>query len=170
LAYEVIRYMGKLPGKASHFTKMDAKFDEEYKKIAAAHQLEFYYEKEGKVYFMFSRIAPSIKVKRVGLGGYLERDATGEITVYKEVFRTWKMEEPVLAEKGLKLFSLMVNNKDLTPFYPENSGREEFIEFPDAYTHFDVEKRMWISSREDVLEPFYHLKGHPEQLENTDSL
>jgi hypothetical protein len=163
LAYSIIRYMGKLPGKANQKTKFDNTFDQEYKKTAAAHNMWFYhFDASNQLhYFLFTRIAPSIKLKYVAIGGYVKYNEQGLIEAYEEVFRTWKMPEQELREKSLLLFDRMVQQKDLSPYYPQNSGDEEFIEFPDPNTFFNKEKRMWESTLEDYMEPLYRNLGHP---------
>lgn len=160
LAYSIIRYMGKLPGKANHQTKFETHFDEAYREIAARHKLEFFHQTaDGKSFFLFTRIAPSIKEKYVAIGGYVMFDAQQNITDYAEVFRTWKMTSDELAPKSLLLFDLMVRGEDLSPYYTANSGNEEYIEFPDAHTHYDKEQRLWVSNLEDYMEPLYRNFG-----------
>ncbi|HMO39434.1 MAG TPA: hypothetical protein PKC76_17665 [Saprospiraceae bacterium] len=158
--YDIMRYMGRLAPQATQATKHEARFDEHYTKQVNAHRLDFYYAdaKSGFIYFAVSRIAPSIHVKRVTIGGKLKRNEEGEIAYYEEVFRTWKMLEAEHAEKSAMLFAKMVKGEDLSPYYPENSGKEEFIEFPNEDVYFDAEQRLWISRREDPLQPYYHLK------------
>lgn len=164
--YSVIRYAGKLPGKANHRTKFDTVFDEEYRMTAARHRLDHYAtdKEKNRTWFMLSRIAPSIKIKRVGVGGYVEKDADGNVLKYVEVFRTWKMEEDELAQKGKLLFNLMVKGDDLRPYYPENSGKEEYIEFPNAEAWFDTTEQRWKSSRDAVIESLYQLKEEGDSL------
>ncbi|HMN90369.1 MAG TPA: hypothetical protein PKD70_08675 [Saprospiraceae bacterium] len=158
--YDIIRYMGKLPGKANQMTKFEAVFDDHYREQAARHRLELYYNdaKTGDIYFLTSRIAPSIKVKRVAIGGKLRRDEQGKVVYYEEVFRTWKMEEPEMKEKSGMLFVKMLKGEDLSLYYPENSGKEEYIEFPNQDVYFDVAQRVWASRLEDPLAPYYELK------------
>jgi hypothetical protein len=138
-----IRYMGHLPKKANHLTKFDAVYDEYYSKLALDYTLEAYYTKGGFEYFLASRIAPSLKVKKVAIGVKMKRTPDGQLEYYEEVFRTWKFEIPEMLEKALMLFDKMVKGEDLSPYYPHNSGEEEFIEFPDAKVYFDVEERRW---------------------------
>jgi hypothetical protein len=149
LLEKIIRYTGHLPKKATHETKFDTTFNAFYAQELNKHRIDLYYrnERTGDTYLLVSRIAPSLTVKRVATGIHMRLDGD-TITYYNEVFRTWKMPEPELAEKGGMLFEKMVCGKDLSPYYPQNSGNEEYIEFPDPYTHFDVEKRHWVSSLE----------------------
>jgi hypothetical protein len=162
-SYSIIRYLGKLPGKANQLTKFDTIFDDAYRKTAEAHHMWYYHKdnKTQKQFFLFTRIAPSIKQKYVAIGGYVVFDENSQISDYEEVFRTWKMSEPELREKALLLFDLMVKDKDLSPYLPQNSGSEEFVEFPDPNTFFNKEKRLWESTLEDYMEPLYHNMGHP---------
>ncbi|MCL6259167.1 hypothetical protein M3O96_08715 [Aquiflexum sp. TKW24L] len=138
-----VRYLGHLPKNATHATKFDSSFDEYYSKLALDFSLEGYFEKDGYEYFLASRIAPSLIVKKVATGVKMQRDADGNITYYEEVFRTWKFEIPEMQEKGLMLFDKMVNGEDLSPYFPQNSGKEEYIEFPDAKVSYDVQNRIW---------------------------
>lgn len=139
-----VRYLGHLPKKGTHETKFDKVFDEYYSKLALDFTLEAYFEKDGYEYFLASRIAPSLKVKKVATGVKMKRDKEGNLVYYEELFRTWKFEIPEMLEKGLMLFDKMVNEEDLSPYYPQNSGVEEFIEFPDAKVFYDTNSRRWL--------------------------
>jgi len=165
--YDIIRYVGKLAGRANHETKFNQEFDIHYLELAANHQLPFYYIKEetGEIYFMITRIAPSIHYRKVAVGGKLTRNESGEITYYEEAFRTWKMEENVLLEKSHKIFSDYVDGKDLSKYYPENSGGEEYIEFPNEEVYYDTEQRIWISLRENPMQYLY--EGRTEPIQDT---
>jgi len=164
--YSIIRYAGKLPGKASHETKFDTVFNESYKAIALNHTLEYLVndKKTNRNYFMISRIAPSIKLKRVGIGGYSETDEYGNIVRYRELFRTWKMVPETLEIKGKTLFEKMISGEDLSPYYPENSGEDEWIEFPNKDTYFDTINLRWESTLDDFIEPLYQLKGKSKEM------
>jgi hypothetical protein len=159
LLRRIIRYVGKLPPRATHETKFASRFDEYYTELAERHRIDLYYQDEASQqgYLLVSRIAPSLYVKRVATGIRLQ--LTGDsLAYYEEVFRTWKMPEEELAEKGGMLFTKMVKGEDLSPYYPQNSGQEEFIEFPDENTYYDAGKRVWVMKQPDVLEPYYELK------------
>ncbi len=149
LLEKIIRYTGHLPKKATHETKFDTTFNEFYAQELAKHRIDLYYrdERTGDIYLLVSRIAPSLTVKRVATGIHMRLEGDS-IAYYNEVFRTWKMPEPELAEKARMLFEKMVRGQDLSPYYPQNSGNEDYIEFPDPNTRFDVEKRRWVSSLE----------------------
>lgn len=158
--YNIIRYTGKLPGKADHTTKFDSVFDPHYINLAAQHDLVYYVNdhKENKIKFLLTRIAPSIHEKKVAIGGQVQFDEFGKLIYYEEVFRTWKMLIPELEEKSTMLFKLYLENKDLSPYYTENSKGIEYIEFPNEHVRFDTSKRLWVSDLEDPLEPYYDLK------------
>jgi hypothetical protein len=138
-----VRYLGHLPRRATQATKFDPAFDEYYSKLALDFNMEGYFEKDGYEYFLASRIAPSLIVKKVATGVKMQRDPEGNICYYEEVFRTWKFEVPETQEKGLMLFDKMVKGEDLSPYYPQNSGNDEYIEFPDAKVTYDVQNRIW---------------------------
>lgn len=159
LLARIIRYAGYLPKKADDLTKFDTIYDSFYAEQAVKHRIDRYHRDSvtGDVYLLVSRIAPSLKIKRVAIGIHLRMEGDS-ITHYNEVFRTWKMEEAVLEEKGGLLYNLMAKGKDLSPYYPQHSGKEEYIEFPDEHTRFDVDKRTWVSDMENPLAPYYELK------------
>ncbi len=155
LLKKIIRYTGHLPQRATHETKFDSSFDAFYLDEMKKHRIDLYYHDQSTddIYLLVSRIAPSLRVKRVATG--IKMRLSGDsVAYYHEVFRTWKMEEPELAQKGQMLFGKMVRGEDLSPYYPQHSGKEEYIEFPDEHTHFDVEKRRWVTD----------LEVHPEQF------
>lgn len=143
LLLSTVRYFGHLPKRATHDTKFNGEFDEYYSKLVADYTLETYFPLDGMEYYMVSRIAPSLKQKKVALAIRVKRDADGNIDFYEEVFRTWKFELPEMLEKSKMLFDLLVTGGDLSPYYPQNSGIEEYIEFPDGRTYYDTENRMW---------------------------
>lgn len=158
ISYSLIRYLGKLPGKANHGTKFEAEYDSYYKNLAKSHELVYYQlnPKDNHHYFLFTRIAPSIHLKKVAIGGKLKVE-DGELTYYEEAFRTWKMLVPELEQKMDVIFKDYWNGDDLSKYYTKNSDGVEYIEFPDDDNYFDVEKRIWVSSI-DYLEPYYELK------------
>lgn len=161
--YSIIRYAGRLAPKSSHATKFNEEFNADYWKIATELRLDWYYSNpaDSFIYFGMSRIAPSMDMKRVSIGGKVRfsenveflTDVTKEdILYYEEIFRTWKMSDTELRKISGNLFDLMVKNEDLSPFYPENSDPDYIIEFPNTHTYFDVENRMWISTLENPAE------------------
>jgi hypothetical protein len=158
IKYSVIRYVGKLPGKANHGTKFNVDFDEYYIDLVKKHDLVYFVKnnKDDHYYFLFTRIAPSLHLKKVAIGGKL-RVEDGKLTYYEESFRTWKMLVPELEEKMNLIFKDYLDGKDLSKYYTKNSNGIEYIEFPDDQNYFDSEKRIWVSSI-DFMEPYYELK------------
>lgn len=150
---QIIRHCGYMPKKANDRTKFDAVYDTFYMDQATKHRIDLMYTdpKSGYTYLLVSRIAPSLTYKRVGIGIKMRTEGDS-LTYYEELFRTWKMTEEILAQKGGMLFGKMVAGKDLSPYYPQNSGEEEYIEFPDMQTRYSVEKRRWITEREFDIE------------------
>lgn len=143
--YEIARYIHKLPNRATDSNKFESQFDEYYITKTKFTTLENYYKAVGDtIYFQVSKIAPSMKVKKVATAGKLLKDASGKIVYYEEMYRTWKMEEPELAKKGKILFDALITVKDLSPYYSENSGNEEYIEFPDKNNKYDPKQRVWV--------------------------
>lgn len=157
---KLIRDIAKLPTEVSQQGKYHQMFDEYYEKEVSNHDLEKYYKnKDGKIYFLFTHISPSIKLKKVALGGYVVFSRDGKISDLEEVFRTWKHEPEVLAPIADMLFEKMVKGEDLSPYYTQNSGDEEIIQFPDSETYYDKKQRMWMSTRENPLKEFYDEKA-----------
>jgi hypothetical protein len=157
---KLIRYIGKMPSQATVNTRFHSMFNEHYESLLQDHQMHAYYKNAGgKEYFLITRTAPSIKVKRVALGGFVVFDDKGEIKELAEIFRTWKKEPEELMPIAEMLFAKMVKGEDLSAYYPENSGDNEIIEFPNAETYYSIEKRTWISSRENPLDEFYQEKA-----------
>ncbi|MFC4872280.1 hypothetical protein [Negadavirga shengliensis] len=146
--YAMVRYYGRLPKKfASHENKFEGRFDAHYRKHALEHNLLAYHKDcNEREYFLISREAPSLFEKYVATGIVMERDEAENIVYYKEVFRTWKMREPELQIKSMMLFDRMVQGQDLRPYYPQHSGTEEYIEFPDAVNAYDTRTRRWLHS------------------------
>lgn len=155
-----MRYMAELPGKSNQETKFDTIFDEHYLSKASEHHILYCYEVNDTNFLLVYRIAPSISEKFVGIGVKLVVNENDSILYYEESFRTWKMPLDLLTLKGRELFDLYVIGKDLAKYYPQNSGEEEWIEFPDENTRFDTTNRRWISDLEDVMEPYYQLKNN----------
>jgi hypothetical protein len=55
---------------------------------------------------------------------------------------------------AFKLFDEMVRDKDLTKYYPENSGDEYIIEFPSAEVYFDNNSRTWKRKGDSLIIEF----------------
>lgn len=158
LIYSIIRYAGRLAPQATHETKFESRFDDDYRKIVSDYTLHFIKKGESEnTFFLISRIAPSLYEKRIAIGGEM-RNENGSITFYKEHFRTWRMVEQEMLEKSTLLFGKMINNESLASYYPKNSGDKEFIEFPNEDVWFDTESRLWISRRVNPLDDYYQLK------------
>ncbi len=173
--YQISRYIVDLPKRGDHNNKFDASFDEHYRKGVDKYNLEYYHTDEsGHVYFMLTRIAPSVQEKYVALGGKFQPSEADTLNNYEEVFRTWKMTREEMEPKVAMLFEKMVNGEDLSPYYTMNSGNTDYIEFPDAETSYNKELRVWESSREDVLAPYRPTLGQggvtSPQTDSTDTI
>ena len=94
LKYQSARYYSQLNEKSNHENKFNQNFDEHYKKEAKKHQLLYYFKEKNTnyEYFALTRIAPSLKIKKVAIVGKLLRK-NNKIIEYEEKFRTWKMPE-----------------------------------------------------------------------------
>jgi hypothetical protein len=153
---QLIRYIGRKPEDASEQNKFESYFDKHYENEVKGYDLEYYSkQQDGKIYFLFTRIAPSNTLKKVGIAGYVKFDNKGKVVELEEVFRTWKQVPDRLNEINELLFAKMVNGEDLSPFYTENSNGVEYIEFPNQEVWYDKPTRTWKTSRIDPLEEFY---------------
>ncbi len=144
----IIRYMGHLAPKATHESKFMDEYDDYYQTLSLEHDLVFYHfnEDEDYIYFLATRKAPSLYGKQVATAGKVRFNDEGEVEHYMEEFRTWKMVPEELSKKSAYLFDRYINGQDLSPYYPENSGSDEFIEFPNQTTWFDDVEKRWMSS------------------------
>jgi hypothetical protein len=142
--YKVMRYMGRAPENVTFEERFYKGYDKHFHEQATQHRLDAYFISDDDThYFLISRRAPSLVDKRVATGGKMKLDAEGNLLEYEEVFRTWKMADKDLANKGVMLFDLMVKGQSLEPYLTKNSWPEEYIEFPDDRTYFDVTARVW---------------------------
>lgn len=133
-----------MPGKATHDSKFQSRYNEYYNKESLRYELIFYGQnpKTGAEFFTYLRPAPSIHEKYVAIGGEVLREKN-EVIKLTEHFRTWKMTREDLLPKAGILFGKMVKGEDLTPYYPENSGDEEFIQFPNKSNYYSTEEKRW---------------------------
>lgn len=147
--YSIIRWAGKRAPKVTDTTLYDPQFEDYYKKLAAKHELKSYYIDSftGLHYFMLYRIAPSIYVKKVALGGRLKYDDENNISYYEEIFRTYKMPEAELDEKATRIFQDLILTNSIDKYLFKNTQPEEYIEFPDDETYYDIDNREWVSLR-----------------------
>ena len=156
--HKLIRFVGRKPEDASHENKFHPYFDKFYENQVNQHELIAYHKNENKAFFVFTRIAPSVHLKKVAIGGYAQFDSNGELKNIVQLFRSWKLIPDSLQKRVELLFPLMVKGESLAPYYTENIGNTEYIEFPNNEVWYDVEKRRWTSSREDVLSEFIQAK------------
>ena len=147
--YSIVRYVDDLARNASQSTKFDTIYNAEYKKRASSMDLLFYHNDSLHkiVFFAVTKIAPSLKLKKVATVGHIKYDNNGAITKYEEGFRTWKMEPNELKKKTKLLFTKYLNKEDLSNYYTANSNPEFYIEFPDEATSFDTITRSWKTIR-----------------------
>ncbi len=156
---KVIRFLGKKPEDASHTNKFDPYFDDQYEKQVENYTLEFFHKAtNGKTFFLFTAIAPSIHLKKIAIGGFVQLSKKGDVNKYEELFRTWKQKPAELQPIALVLFNKMVYGESLDQHLTKNSENLGWIEFPNAEVHFDKEKMHWVSTRIDPLDSFYQEK------------
>jgi hypothetical protein len=139
----IVRYFEGLPKNVSHEKKWDTINNSYYqRKVKEAELIHYYKNEDGFIFFAISKIAPSLKLKKVATIGKLkiEKDS---IVYYEEICRTWKMELPELNLKSKILFDKIVLGKNIEEYYTKNSQPEFWIEFPDDLTYYDTEKRVW---------------------------
>jgi len=162
---KIIRFIGKKPEEATHENKFHSYFDNHYTNQASLHDLEFYHlDNSGKIFFIFTRNAPSLTLKKVGIGGYVKFDEKGDVSEFEEVFRTWKKKPEELKELNQTLFEKLIRQDDLSPFYTENSNGKEFIEFPNKDVKYNKETRKWESSLRDPIEEMLQHKQQEMKL------
>jgi len=154
----LIRYIGRKPEDASNENKFHAYFDEHYNKQINQHELTHYLQKDEKEYFVFTRIAPSLKLKKVAIGGWVKRSSNGEVLDLEEIFRTWKFEPEILSEKSDFLFAKVINGESIEAYQTNISGNTDYIEFPSDIVYYDKASMQWSSTQEDVLAEFIDLK------------
>lgn len=142
----IVRYIGKLPEKATAATRFEKKYDEYYRVLQSQFQLKQYYIDDSCHYFLVWRPAPSLQEKFVATGGKLKVDDFGNVIEFEEVFRTWKMVSDTLGRRGNLLFEKMVKGESLEVYLTSNS-KIEYIEFPDEYVFYDKKLRCWRSSQ-----------------------
>lgn len=143
VALKFVRYSDKLAPLSNHNTKFNKEFDSYYKRLAEDYNFMLLKrESDGSYYFLFSRPAKSITPMFEGIAGQLKLNDADSLTVYNEIFRTWKMPDKELRERGKMLFDRMVTKHDLSIFYPKTAG-DKYIEFPDGRFSFDIESRRW---------------------------
>lgn len=151
--YSIIRYYDKRPKKVKEDDKLNSEHDSIYKVKAQKSDLLFLYfdDKTKEYYFAVTRIAPSMKLKKVATVGRLKKDANDSIVYYEENFRTWKMEMNELKEKTSFLMTKFIKGENLKPYYTKNSQPEFWIEFPDDNNVYDIEKREWKTSLDEIF-------------------
>ena len=143
----IVRYIDKLPPRATHQNKFETQFDSIYLEKAKRLELVYYTKNDDTIYFAVYKIAPSLKVKKTATLGKLILDKNDSISFYEESYRTWKMEQPELNQKTEMLFRLFINNESLKQYYTENSNGNFYIEFPDEFTFYDKKNRVWVSKK-----------------------
>lgn len=149
---KIIHFVGRLPRRGDHTNKFENRFDAHYKELVALHDLKYYYTDSDTTYFLLTRIAPSIYLKKVAIAGKIVVNDNNEISYFEETFRTFKMEEPILMEKSETMFTDLINKKDLSQYEFVNTIPEEYIEFPDEFASYDSDIRQWVSTRENPIE------------------
>lgn len=157
---KVIRYIGRKPEEASQENKFHAYFDEHYEKEIKSMHLSHYFAHpiDGRVFFVYNRIAPSVQLKKVALGGYVSFNQHGEVKQLKEVFRTWKNIPEHIDSISTILFDKMIDGESLEPYWTKNTNNFDFIEFPSDNVWYDTISFTWKSSLEDPLNEFYEEK------------
>ncbi len=147
ILFQIVRHTGKLPDNKTHEQRFLPEMDSAHRahQIERNYRFEAYCVKKDTHYYMVSRIAPSLYEKRICLAGKIVFDQKGDIVEFEEVFRTFKMLDEERKRKSEMLYQLMLEGKDLSPYYFKNSKGEEFIEFPDEYNYYDKKQRRWIT-------------------------
>lgn len=141
--WKIIRYMARPPENLTFEERFYKGYDPYYEEQMKFHRLDAYFiDEDGTNYFLISRRAPSLKEKRVAIGGRVKFNTKGKVSSYAEVFRTWKLEDKLLIERSILLFDKMVKQESLESYLTKNS-KDEYIEFPDDRVFFDTAARQW---------------------------
>lgn len=152
--YSISRYINRLPNHVNHQTKFESKFDPIYQQMAAKNSLDKYYVGENDtIFFEISKLAPSLKIKKVATGGKLVKDKQGAIVYYEETYRTWKMDTTLLQERTAVFFDEMINHKSLRPYYTEQTNDDTHIEFPNNGTFYNKKTRNWELTTAVAVQP-----------------
>jgi hypothetical protein len=142
--FRILPYLAKLPRKATHETKFEPQFQEYYNGLLP----EFKFRalspaKDDAFYFLMDRPAPSLYGKRIAVAGKVKVDMESyEVMDYEEVFWTFKLKEPILTERAMLLFRMLLAGESLEAYLPMNS-EQEFIEFPDKHNAYNKAARKW---------------------------
>jgi hypothetical protein len=139
---KIVRYSAKLPPHSNHLTKFNTEFDGYYERAFELYNMRYHFAKQDTHFFLLMRNARSLWPAHEALGCKLVTNSKGQIIEYEEIFRTWKMAEDSLAERGLFLFELMVQNEDLKPYYTSFQG-DRYIEFPNDRFFFNKLTKTW---------------------------
>lgn len=150
LVYNTLRYSAKLPPTATHATKFNQGFNHYYRSLMPDHKLQCYYPNDSVNYFLITRQARSVTPMREGIGGKIKIDSKGNLLLYEETFRTWKMNADSLERRGRKLFNALVKGQDLSKYYTRHQ-RDRYIEYPDNRFYFDKTERRWHDKELDSL-------------------
>lgn len=139
----ILPYLAKLPRKATHQTKFEPQFQEYYNGLLPDFKFRALSPAEDAFYFLMDRPAPSLYGKRIAVAGKLKVDMnTYEIMEYEEIFWTFKLKEPILTERSMLLFRMLLKGESLDAYLPMNS-ETEFIEFPDKHNSYNKAARKW---------------------------
>jgi len=138
----IVRYASKAPQGVGNSEKFNNDFDEYYREKASQLRLQWLYQKDDDFYFLITQPAPSLTEKRNATGGIINLDKDGRVKYYEEVFRTWKMIPDTLARRGYYLFDKMVKGESLEKYLPASAG-DQYAEFPDDRTYFDIATLEW---------------------------
>jgi hypothetical protein len=142
LLKEIVRKTAKKPEGNISVAEREAYYQSKFRQ----YQWHFAHQSTKGFFFLVSRQAPSLHGKRVAIGGLFQSPDQMHILGFKEVFHTFKMKPNDLLRKSSVLFEKMVNDDDLSPYFPQNQkDEEEWIEFPDARSRYDSASQTWIT-------------------------
>lgn len=145
--YDIARYVCQLPKFATEATKFSSQFDAAYfENSQNTHLDKIYFTDKDTVYFEVRKLAPSIKKKYHATGGRLVKNKNNELIYYEEIYRTWKMDEKLLAKRTAIFFNKMIQHEDLSSYYTHNINDDTYIEFPNKNCIFDIGTRKWVLS------------------------
>lgn len=141
--FTILPYIAKLENGVNY----ENRFDASQKSYFEAQQNNFKFSMEryfitpdSTHYFLIWKIAPSLYVKKIAIGGRYKKDKNGKIYAFEELFNTPKMKLEELKEKSFPLFDYMVKNGNVDKYI----GDYLLVEFPDNKCVYDKNKTRWI--------------------------
>ena len=139
---DIITYVYNRPQYSNSKTKFEPKFRSYYVSNLKNMRVEkFFIAKDGTHYFYIIRPSANTPRGLRGVGGMFERDATGKIRSFKEVFVTPGATLPDLQTRGEELFREMVRVGNVDAYMMNT----DYVEWPAQWNYYDTLQHEWLS-------------------------